>query len=126
MILDIHEFDRIRIVGDRVLIRPRPEDEQTRSGLFLPPGIEEQEPAASGYVLKVGPGFPMPSQSDDEPWKAQDQDHIRYIPLQAKTGDLAVYLRKQAITINFNDQNYVIVPQHAILMLYRDDGLFED
>ncbi|MFM7339069.1 MAG: co-chaperone GroES, partial [Bacteroidota bacterium] len=58
MILDIHEFDRIRIVGDRVLIRPRPEDEQTRSGLFLPPGIEEQEPAASGYVLKVGPGFP--------------------------------------------------------------------
>ena len=60
MILDIHEFDRIRIVGDRVLIRPRPEDEQTRSGLFLPPGIEEQEPAASGYVLKVGPGFPCP------------------------------------------------------------------
>ncbi|GDX64181.1 MAG: co-chaperone GroES [Ignavibacteria bacterium] len=124
MILDIHEFDRIRIVGDRVLIRPRPEDEQTRSGLFLPPGIEEQEPAASGYVLKVGPGFPMPSQSDDEPWKQQED--VRYIPLQAKTGDLAVYLRKQAISIAFNDQNYVIVPQHAILMLYRDDGLFED
>ena len=126
MILDIHEFDRIRIVGDRVLIRPRPEDEQTRSGLFLPPGIEEQEPAASGYVLKVGPGFPMPSHSDDEPWKQNEQEQVRYIPLQAKTGDLAVYLRKQAITINFNDQNYVIVPQHAILMLYRDDGLFED
>lgn len=126
MILDIHEFDRIRIVGDRVLIRPRPEDEQTRSGLFLPPGIEEQEPAASGYVLKVGPGFPMPSNSDDEPWKQNEQEQVRYIPLQAKTGDLAVYVRKQAITINFNDQNYVIVPQHAILMLYRDDGLFED
>ncbi|MGA1249792.1 MAG: co-chaperone GroES [Candidatus Kapaibacteriota bacterium] len=126
MILDIHEFDRIRIVGDRVLIRPRPEDEQTRSGLFLPPGIEEQEHAASGYVLKVGPGFPMPSNSDDEPWKQNEQEHVRYIPLQAKTGDLAVFLRKQAITINFNDQNYVIVPQHAILMLYRDDGLFED
>lgn len=126
MILDIHEFDRIRIVGDRVLIRPRPEDEQTRSGLFLPPGIEEQEPAASGYVLKVGPGFPMPSQSEDEPWKHSEQEEVRYIPLQAKTGDLAVYLRKQAITITFNDQNYVIVPQHAILMLYRDDGLFEE
>lgn len=66
----------------------------------------------------------MPSQSDDEPWKQQED--VRYIPLQAKTGDLAVYLRKQAISIAFNDQNYVIVPQHAILMLYRDDGLFED
>jgi co-chaperonin GroES (HSP10) len=125
MILDIHEFDRIRIVGDRVLIRPRPEDEQTRSGLFLPPGIEEQEVAASGYVLKVGPGFPLASSQDQESWK-QIEEEVKYIPLQAKVGDLAVYLRKQAIAIQFNEQQYVIVPQHAILMLYRDDGLFEE
>lgn len=124
MILDIHEFDRIHIVGDRVLIRPRPEDEQTRSGLFLPPGIEEQEIAASGYILKVGPGFPLASHQEQESWRLQDDD-VKYIPLQAKPGDLAVYLRKQAIAIHFNDQQYVIVPQHAILMLYRDDGLFE-
>ncbi|MEY3689493.1 MAG: co-chaperone GroES [Candidatus Kapaibacteriota bacterium] len=124
MILDIHEFDRIHIVGDRVLIKPRPEDEQTRSGLYLPPGIEEQEVAASGYIIKVGPGFPLASNQEQESWKIEDE--IKYIPLQAKIGDLAVYLRKQAIAIQFNDQHYVIVPQHALLMLYRDDGLFED
>lgn len=124
MILDIHEFDRIHVVGDRVLIKPRPEDEQTRSGLFLPPGIEEQEVAASGYIIKVGPGFPLGANQDQESWKIEEA--VKYIPLQAKIGDLAVYVRKQAITIQFNDQRYVIVPQHAILMLYRDDGLFED
>jgi len=124
MILDIHEFDRIHIVGDRVLIKPRPEDEQTRSGLYLPPGIEEQEVAASGYIIKVGPGFPLASNQEQESWMIEDE--IKYIPLQAKIGDLAVYLRKQAIAIQFNDQHYVIVPQHALLMLYRDDGLFED
>lgn len=124
MILDIHEFDRIHIVGDRVLIKPRPEDEQTRSGLYLPPGIEEQEVAASGYIIKVGPGFPLASNQEQESWKIEDE--IKYIPFQAKIGDLAVYLRKQAIAIQFNDQHYVIVPQHALLMLYRDDGLFED
>ncbi|MFM8456936.1 MAG: co-chaperone GroES [Ignavibacteria bacterium] len=124
MILDIHEFDRIHIVGDRVLIKPRPEDEQTRSGLYLPPGIEEQEVAASGYIIKVGPGFPLATNQEQESWKIEDE--IKYIPLQAKIGDLAVYLRKQAIAIQFNDQHYVIVPQHALLMLYRDDGLFED
>ena len=123
MILDIHEFDRIHVVGDRVLIKPRPEDEQTRSGLFLPPGIEEQEIAASGYIIKVGPGFPLASNQEQESWKIEEE--VKYIPLQAKIGDLAVYLRKQAIAIQFNDQRYVIVPQHAILMLYRDDGLFE-
>lgn len=124
MILDIHEFDRIHVVGDRVLIKPRPEDEQTRSGLFLPPGIEEQEVAASGYIIKVGPGFPLGSSHEQESWKIEEE--VKYIPLQAKIGDLAVYVRKQAIAIQFNDQRYVIVPQHAILMLYRDDGLFED
>lgn len=124
MILDIHEFDRIHVVGDRVLIKPRPEDEQTRSGLFLPPGIEEQEVAASGYIIKVGPGFPLGSSLEQESWKIEEE--VKYIPLQAKIGDLAVYVRKQAIAIQFNDQRYVIVPQHAILMLYRDDGLFED
>ena len=124
MILDIHEFDRIHVVGDRVLIKPRPEDEQTRSGLFLPPGIEEQEIAASGYIIKVGPGFPLASNQEQESWKIEEE--VKYIPLQAKIGDLAVYLRKQGIAIQFNDQRYVIVPQHAILMLYRDDGLFED
>ncbi len=124
MILDIHEFDRIHVVGDRVLIKPRPEDEQTRSGLFLPPGIEEQEIAASGYIIKVGPGFPLASNQEQESWKIEEE--VKYIPLQAKIGDLAVYMRKQGIAIQFNDQRYVIVPQHAILMLYRDDGLFED
>lgn len=123
MILDIHEFDRIHVVGDRVLIKPRPEDEQTRSGLFLPPGIEEQEIAASGYIIKVGPGFPLASNQEQESWKIEEE--VKYIPLQAKIGDLAVYMRKQGIEIQFNDQRYVIVPQHAILMLYRDDGLFE-
>ena len=53
------------------------------------------------------------------------EEEVKYIPLQAKNGDLAVYMRKQAIAIQFNDQQYVIVPQHAILMLYRDDGLFD-
>jgi co-chaperonin GroES (HSP10) len=124
MILDIHEFDRIHIVGDRVLIKPRPEDEQTRSGLYLPPGIEEQEVAASGYIIKVGPGLPLASHQEQESWKIEEE--VKYIPLQAKIGDLAVYIRKQAIAIQFNDQHYVIVPQHAILMLYRDDGLFDE
>jgi co-chaperonin GroES (HSP10) len=72
----------------------------------------------------VGPGFPLASNQEQESWKYADEE-VKYIPLQAKNGDLAVYLRKQAIAIQFNDQQYVIVPQHAILMLYRDDGLFD-
>ena len=68
----------------------------------------------------------MPGNDDAEPWQKSSEQEVKYIPLQAKTGDLAVYLRKQAITIRFNEQQYVIVPHSAILLVYRDEDLFID
>ena len=45
--------------------------------------------------------------------------------MQAREGDLAIYLQNSAYEITFNDQRYLIVPHSAILMLVRDEGLFE-
>ncbi len=114
------------VVGDRVLIKPRTTNSKTKSGLFLPPGYSEKEEIQTGYVVKTGPGYPIPSpaEDNDEPWKAVD-DKIRYIPLQAQVGDLAIFLQKGAIEIIYNDEKYYIVPQHSILLLERDSGLFE-
>ncbi|NLN96043.1 MAG: co-chaperone GroES [Bacteroidales bacterium] len=114
------------VVGDRVLIKPRTTNNKTKSGLFLPPGYSEKEEIQTGYVVKTGPGYPIPSpaEDNDEPWKAVD-DKIRYIPLQAQVGDLAIFLHKGAIEIIYNDEKYYIVPQHSILLLERDSGLFE-
>jgi len=50
---------------------------------------------------------------------------VKYIPLQAKIGDLAIFLQKDAIEILFENEKYFIVPQNSILLLERDDGLFE-
>lgn len=79
----------------------------------------------SGYVIKSGPGYPipMPSDDNDEPWKKND-DHIKYIPLQAREGDLAIFLQKGAIEIMYENEKYFIVSQHSILLLERDDSLF--
>ena len=44
---------------------------------------------------------------------------------QPKEGDQAVYLQNSAIEIEFNKEKYIVVPQSAILLLLRDDGLFE-
>ena len=66
----------------------------------------------------------VPTNDDDENWK-KDKEKVKYIPLQAKEGDLALYLQKQAIEIEFDQQKYFLVPQSAILLLLRDDGLFE-
>lgn len=114
---------KIIIVGDRVLIKPEENLEKTNSGLYLPPGVIEKEKVQGGYIIKVGPGYPIASTVDeDEPWK--EKKDTKYIPLQANEGDFAIFMRKEAIDIELDNQKMVIVPQTAILLLMRDEELF--
>lgn|SRR5450759_394535 len=125
VLLDEKDLKKLILIGDRILIKPKVPQSKTRSGLFLPPGVNENEKVLIGYVVKVGPGYPIPSISDsDEPWK-NSSDEPKYVPLQPKEGDQAVYLQNSAIEIEFNKEKFVVVPHSAILLLLRDDGLFE-
>ena len=119
------KLEKLIIIGDRILIKPRSPAEKTQSGLFLPPGVQEKEKVQSGYVMKVGPGYPIPIPSDEtEVWK-EPQDPIKYIPLQAREGDLAIFLQKGAYEVVYEGEKYFIVPQNSILMLERDEELFD-
>lgn len=118
------KLQKIIVVGDRVLIKPKKMSDRTSSGLYLPPGVQEKEKIQSGYIMKVGPGYPIPLPGDeDEPWKDKDEQ-IKYIPLQTKEGDLAIFLQRGAIEIMYEGEKYFIVPQSSILMLERDEDLF--
>ena len=125
VLLDEKDLDKLIVIGDRILIRPKVPQSRTKSGLLLPPGLNENEKVQIGFVMKVGPGYPIPSVNDiDEPWKNRS-DEPKYVPLQPKAGDQAVYLQNSAIEIEFNNEKYVVVPHSSILILLRDNGLFE-
>ena len=125
LVIEESDLKKFIVIGDRVLIKPKSPQEKTKSGLYLPPGVQENEKIHSGYVLKVGPGYPIPAINDtDEPWKDRSEE-VKYVPLQPKSGDLAVYLQKSGYEIEFNKERYVIVPHSSILILIRDSGLFE-
>jgi co-chaperonin GroES (HSP10) len=125
VLLDEKDLQKLIVIGDRILIKPKTPQSKTKSGLYLPPGVNENEKVQIGYVLKVGPGYPIPSVNDsDEPWKNKTEEP-KYVPLQPKEGDQAVYLQNSAIEIEFNKEKYIVVPHSAILLLLRDDGLFE-
>lgn len=113
--------EKIIVVGDRILIRPEEKTGKTHGGLYLPPSVAEKEKVQSGYVIKVGPGYPIGTPSEDEPW--MEKGETKYIPLQAEEGDLALYLKKDAVEIELDEQKMVIVPQSSILLLLRDEGL---
>ena len=120
MKLKLKSIDKFVVIGDRVLIRPEENAEKTASGLYLPPGVSEKEKIQSGYVIKVGPGYPIASQGEDEPWK-EPKEPIKFIPLQIKEGDLAIFLRKEAYEIEFEKEKFLIVSQSAVLMLIRNN-----
>ena len=125
LIIEEDDLQKFIMVGDRVLIKPKSPMSQTQSGLYLPPTVQENEKVQSGYVVKAGPGYPVPALTDeDEPWK-ENREEAKYIPLQARTGDLAVYMHKSGVEIEFNKEKYVIIPHSAIIMIIRDEDLFK-
>jgi co-chaperonin GroES (HSP10) len=117
-----NKLRKLVIIGDRVLIRPARPSDRTDSGLYLPPGVADREKVQHGYIVKTGPGYVVPAPPEDEPWKASEEQ-VKYIPLQAREGDLAIFLLNGATEVQYGGEKYFIVPQSAILMLERDEEL---
>jgi chaperonin GroES len=116
---------KIVLVGDKVLISPDKGTERTAHGLYLPPGVREKEKVHSGYVMNVGPGYPIPNPKymDQETWSPTQNDPVKYLPLQAEEGDYALFVRESAVDVEYENENYLIVPHAAILMLIRPNHL---
>lgn len=117
-----NRFKKLIVIGDRILIKPTMPEERTASGLYLPPGVQEKEKVQQGHVIKTGPGYAIPMPVDDEPWKSEDEQ-VKYVPLQAREGDLAIFLLSGATEVMYEGDRYFIVPQSAILMLEREEDL---
>lgn len=113
---------QLLLVGDRVLITPEEGEERMRAGLYLPPSAVDSQQIQTGLVIAVGPGEPVPdfSANDEEPWKVGERQ-LRWRPMQSRVGDHAIFFRKAAVEITFEEKRYLVVPQAAILVLVRED-----
>ena len=112
---------RLIVVGDRVLITPEAGEERTNIGLYLPPTAVDRQAVQSGRIIATGPGQPLsaPTEIDEEPWKRTASGAPKYLPIQAVVGDFALFFRKAAVEITFENKCYLVVPHAAILVLVR-------
>jgi chaperonin GroES len=113
---------QLLVVGDRVLIATEEGDDRTKVGLYLPPTAIDSQQVQTGLIVATGPGTPVADLSalDEEPWKL-DQREGKSRGMQARVGDHAIFFRKAAVEITFEEKRYLVVPQAAILVLVRDD-----
>ena len=113
---------KLMVAGDRVLIKPEEGEERTKVGLYLPATAVDTQQVQEGLIVATGPGDPLPDVSafDEEPWRVGEKTP-KFRPMQARVGDHAIFFRKAAVEISFEEQRYLVVPQAAILVLVRDE-----
>ena len=116
----IRRDKQLLVVGDRVLIKLEEGEERTKVGLYLPPTALDSQAVQGGTIVATGPGLPMPDLADqsDEPWRTMARE-TRFVPMQARAGDYALFFRKASVEITFEGDKYLVVPQTAILALVR-------
>ncbi len=78
--IDQKDIDKFLMIGDKVLIKPKNPQSQTKTGLYLPPSVQQGEKIQAGYIIKTGPGYPLPSQSEEhEVWEKKKGEEVQYL-----------------------------------------------
>jgi chaperonin GroES len=90
---------RMRPLGDRVVIRPTPRDEMTKSGIVLPDTAKEKP--QEGEIIAAGPG------------RYNDDDERE--PMDVKVGDKVLYAKYAGTEFKLDDDELLIVSQKDIL-----------
>lgn len=118
---------KLIVIGDRVLLKLDETEKRTEVGLYLPETVKDKEEVLGGTIVRTGQGVPLV-----DPhllmtgWDSSDDVSMRFVPMQAKVGDYALFLKKAAIELEFEGDKHHIVPQGAILILIRDETEEED
>jgi len=95
---------RLVPLGDRVVIKPTPREEMTKSGLVLPDTAKEKP--QEGTILSVGPGKIL----DDGTREQMD----------VKKGQKVLYAKYAGTEFKIDDEDLLIVSQKDILAVVED------
>lgn len=95
-------------IDDRILVRPHQENEQTKSGIYLPPSAvaQKREIVQSGEVVAVGPGR-----------FTSDGKHEWMMDIQI--GDTVFFARFQGWLFVIDDVEYRVFGQHDLFGIGR-------
>ncbi len=90
----------IKPLADRAVIKPKPKEEKTKGGVFLPDTASKERPM-EGEVLSVGEG--------------RFDDSGKRIPMAVKPGDHVLFAKYAGTEFKIDDEGYLILSEKDIL-----------
>lgn len=90
---------KLQPLGDRVVIKPMPKEEVTKSGIVLPDTAKEKP--QEGEIVAVGPG--------------RMTDDGKRIPLDVSEKDIVVYSKYAGTEFKLDGEEYIILRESDIL-----------
>lgn len=91
----------LKPLGDRLVVQPVEQDEQTASGIFLPETAKEKP--QQGEVIAAGPG-------------ARNEKGDR-VAMEVAVGDRVLYARYSGTTVKLNGKEYLILKETDVLAI---------
>jgi chaperonin GroES len=88
-------------IGDRVVIKPAPEETKTKSGIVLPDAAKEKP--SEGTVVAVGTGRIL--------------DNGQKVAIEVKVGDLVIYSKYGGTEVKLDSEEYIILAERDILAI---------
>ena len=90
---------KLQPLADRVVVKPVPKEEKTKSGIYIPDTVKERP--QEGDIIAVGPG--------------RLTDDGKRIAMDLKVGDRVIYAKYGGSEIKIEDQDLVIMRESDIL-----------
>ena len=90
-----------RPLGNRLLVRPKPSEETTKTGIVLPDSAKEKP--QEGKVISTGPG-------------AKD-DSGKVIAMEVKKGDTVLYSKYSGTEVKIDGVEHLIIKESDVLAI---------
>ena len=94
----------LKPLGDRLVVKPTPREEMTKSGIVLPDTAKEKP--QEGKILAAGPG--------------RIGDDGKREPMDVKEGDKVLYAKYAGTEFKVDGEELLIVSQKDILAIVED------
>jgi chaperonin GroES len=91
----------LRPLGDRIVVKPGPQEEVTKGGILLPDTARKKP--REGEVVAVGPGKLL--------------ENGERSPLEVSVGDVVVYSEYGGTEITLDGEDYVILDEGSVLAI---------